>query len=69
MIARIVTGSGRNRRSFDLPCSNNRKEHVTARIGVGNLIKQALWPQGKGFKAAKARGERRASQYLAGAAA
>lgn len=56
MIARIVTGSGRTRRVFDLPCSANRKEHVTARIGVGNKIKQALWPQGRGFKAAKARG-------------
>lgn len=59
MIARIVTGSGRTRCVFDLPCSTNRKEHVTARIGVGNLIKRALWPKGRGFKAAKARGERR----------
>ncbi|AXN53719.1 hypothetical protein SPS_8 [Sphingomonas phage Scott] len=68
MIARIVTGSGRTRQSFDLPCSNNRKEHVTARIGVGNKIKQALWPKGKGFKAAQARGAQRAAQY-AGATA
>jgi len=68
MIARIVTGSGRNRRSFDLPCSTNRKEHVTARIGVGNKIKQALWPQGRGFKASQARGAARAAQF-AGATA
>lgn len=56
MIARIVTGSGRNRRSFDLPCSTVRKDHVTARIGVGNVLKGMLWPKGKGFKQAKARG-------------
>lgn len=63
MIARIVIGSGRTRRVFDLPCSNNRKEHVTARIGISNKIKQAMWPQGRGFRAAKARGERRAAAY------
>lgn len=69
MIARIVTGSGRSRSVFDLPCSTNRKEHVTRRIAIGNQIKAVLWPQGKGFKAAKVRGERRAAQYLAGVAA
>ena len=68
MIARIITGSGRTRRVFDLPCSTNRKEHVTARIGVGNLIKQALWPKGRGFKAAQARGAQALIQY-AGATA
>ena len=56
MIARIVTGSGRTRNSFALPCSTNRKDHVTARIGLGNALKGYLWPKGRGFKAAKARG-------------
>jgi len=59
MIARIVTGSGNNRRSFDLPCSSDRKVHVRDRIEqVGNVIKSKyLFKGGKGFKVAKARGE------------
>lgn len=57
MIARIVTGSGRTRSVFDLPCSNDRKRHVADRIAVGNKIKSLfLFPNGKGFAAAKARG-------------
>jgi len=57
MIARIVTGSGRNRQSFDLPVSLDRKKHVSDRIAVGNKIKSLfLFPNGRGFAAAKARG-------------
>jgi len=57
MIARIVIGSGKGRESYDIPCSTNRKEHVAKRIAFGNILKSNyLWPQGKGFKSAKARG-------------
>lgn len=57
MIARIVTGRGNNRRTHDLPVSLDRKQHVSERITMGNILKSNyLFPNGKGFKQAKARG-------------
>lgn len=59
MIASIVIGSGNTRQKIDLPCSSNRKQHVQSRIDFGNKIKSLyLFPKGRGFKAAKARGQR-----------
>ena len=60
MIASIVIGSGNRRQVHALPATFSRKEHVARRMAVGNLIKgKYLWPDGKGYKAAQARGERR----------
>lgn len=57
MIATITLGRGNKARTFDLPCNSNRKVHVDERIKVGNILKSNfLFPQGKGFKEAKARG-------------
>lgn len=67
MIASIVIGRGNRRQVFDIPATfSSRKEHVAARLKVGNLIKSKyLWPDGRGYKAALNAGRKRLS--LAGA--
>lgn len=57
MIARIVIGSGADRLVVPLPCLTNRKDHNEARRPFAVKLKQTLWPNGRGFRAAKARGE------------
>jgi hypothetical protein len=44
MIARIVTGSGRNRQAFDLPrASKNGMEDVRERLAIGDVLKGILF--------------------------
>jgi hypothetical protein len=45
MIARIVTGSGRNRQTFDLPraVAANGMNDVRERLAIGNVVKGILF--------------------------
>lgn len=70
MITSIVIGSGARRVKFDVPARDASKPgewpngrvrvgSQPARIAMGNKIKSGyLWPNGRGFRGAKARGER-----------
>lgn len=68
MITSIVVGRGNKRTVFVVPAEDRSKPGwpngrirvgtQKDRLAVGNLLKsRVLWPNGRGFRAAKSRGE------------